>query len=174
MTAVALSLGDMLAALYCLLFVACAITDFVWLRIPNLLVLSLVVLFLACPAVTGVPVNWVWHIVPAVLVLFCSALLFRAGKMGGGDVKLLAAAALWVGVDGMPTFLIGLGVAGFFVALLFVISWRLFDAPLMRLQAWPAARALVPQSLAQRGNIPYGIVIAVASIAAASKISFFA
>lgn len=174
MTASAISLGNMFAVLYCLLLGACAIADFVWLRIPNLLVVALVALFLVCAAVTDVSVNWLWHIVPAVVALACGILLFRTGKIGGGDVKLLAAATLWVGVEGMSTFLLGLGVAGLLVALLFVAGWQTLEAPLQRLQARPAAIALVPESLLQRGNVPYGVVIAAASIAAVGRVPFFA
>jgi prepilin peptidase CpaA len=42
----------------------------------------------------------------AVAVFLAGALLFSRGVLGGGDVKLLAAATLWAGSTGTPTLLV--------------------------------------------------------------------
>ena len=174
MMASASLLADSFAALYCLLLVACAITDFLWLKIPNLLVVALVVLFVACAVSTDVPVNWLGQVLPALIGLCLGIVLFQFGKFGGGDVKLLAATMLWIGIYGLPIFLIWLGIAGIAVLLLFLVAWRQLDRSLARLKDRLEAKGLVPRSLAERGHIPYGIVIAIASIAAAYKVPFFA
>src|SRR5262245_34388005 len=47
------------------------------------------------------------------------ALLYRpwmAGGIGGGDVKLAAAAAIWVGLGGIVKYVLGVAVAGGLVA----------------------------------------------------------
>lgn len=174
MTASASLLADSFATLYCLLLVACAMTDFLWLKIPNLLVVALVGLFLACAALTDVPVNWPGQLLPALGGLALGILLFQFGKLGGGDVKLLAATMLWIGIHGLPIFLIWLGIAGVAVLLLFLVAWRQLDRSSLHLKARLDAKGLVPRSLAERGHIPYGIVIAIASIAAAGRVPFFA
>ncbi len=174
MTASESLLVDAFAVLYCLLLVACAMTDFLWLRIPNLLVLALVALFLASAALTDVPVNWLGQVLPALGGLGVGILLFQFGKIGGGDVKLLAAAMLWIGIHGLPIFLISLAIAGVAVLLLFLVAWRHLDRSSLRLIARLDAKGLVPRSLAERGHIPYGIVIAIASIATAGRVPFFA
>ena len=62
-----------IAVAYWALFIACAATDFLWLRIPNLLVLAIVALFaLAC--VIAPPLALVWgHIVPAIVAFALAA-----------------------------------------------------------------------------------------------------
>lgn len=79
--------------------------------------------------------------------------LFALGWMGGGDVKLFAAMALWSGPAGLPAFAIITCVAGAALAL-FMLS------PLRRLAPAPsaAAAATVTQPM------PYGVAIAVGGI----------
>jgi prepilin peptidase CpaA len=174
MTASESVLAELFAILYCLLLVACAMTDFLWLRIPNLLVLALVASFLTCAALTDVPVSWLGQVLPALGGLGLGTVLFQFGKIGGGDVKLLAATMLWIGVNGLPIFLIWLAIAGVAVLLLFLIAWRHLDRSSLGLKARLDAMGLVPRSLAERGHIPYGIVIAIASIGTAGRVPFFA
>ena len=102
---------------YVALFVACAVTDVLSLRIPNALVVALVALFaLACTITPPKALLW-GHIAPAVVVFALMAILFFMGKMGGGDVKLLAAAVLWVGLQALGPFLIALAIYGFIAVL---------------------------------------------------------
>jgi prepilin peptidase CpaA len=173
MTASGNILVDAFVLLYCLLLVACAATDFLWLRIPNVLVLAFVALFIACAAVSDAQVNWPWHVVPALASFGLGMLLFQFGKMGGGDVKLLAAAVLWIGFNGLPIFLLGLGIGGLVVVLLFLAAWRHLGGSMLRLKLRPDADGIVPRSLAPPRQIPYGVVIAVASIASIGKVPFF-
>ena len=74
--------------------------------------------------------------------------------MGGGDVKLLTAATLWVGPGGTPSLLIGTAVLGglLTLALLFPLALRAVFAP--------AAAA----SAARRMPVPYGVAIAGAAL----------
>lgn len=52
------------------------------------------------------------QIIAAVLVFALLAVAFYAGMMGGGDVKLAAALALWFSVGATVTFLIYMSIAG--------------------------------------------------------------
>jgi prepilin peptidase CpaA len=77
-----------------------AVTDLRSFTIKNLLVLFLILLYLLHAAIT-----WRWTQVPADLILaaviFLIGLVFYAfGTLGGGDVKLLTVAFLWVGMRG--------------------------------------------------------------------------
>ena len=49
------------------------------------------------------------------------AILFSRGWLGGGDVKLLTAATLWVGPAGTPTLLLLTSVLGGGLALLWLM-----------------------------------------------------
>ena len=140
------------------LFIASAVTDVLWLRIPNVLVLVLVALFaLAC--VLNPPQALVWnHIAPAVVVFALMTVLFVLGQMGGGDVKLLAAAVLWAGFSALGPFLIALAVYGLGAILIFTV----FRAQVAATLAW--AGVPVPVSLETGKSIPYGVVIAAAAL----------
>jgi prepilin peptidase CpaA len=89
----------------------------------------------------------------ASLVLFAvGALLFSRGLFGGGDVKLLAAVALWAGWAGLPSVMLAMSLAGGALAVLCLIARKL-----------PARWA---GFLVSKEGIPYGVAIAVAGFLA--------
>jgi len=76
-----------------------ALTDLREYRIRNELILALVGLFLVQAVLSGRWVGIYWNFGTA-LAIFLIALCFYSNKlMGGGDVKILTVAFLWVGVD---------------------------------------------------------------------------
>ena len=96
------------------LMAAAAVEDFRRLVIPN-------------PMVAGLCVLWPLHLAAAPsftlagsggaaacasAVFLAGALLFSRGLIGGGDVKLLAAATLWAGPGGTPALLVVTAVLG--------------------------------------------------------------
>ncbi len=80
-----------------------------------------------------------------VLALFCAA--FAAGMMGGGDVKLIAALALWLPVIPMLKLLIVMSLVGGVVTILMMIDRKV------------ARREGVLE-------VPYGVAIAFAGLLA--------
>nr|WP_245829143.1 prepilin peptidase [Sphingomonas dokdonensis] len=78
-----------------------------------------------------------------VLALFCVA--FHFGQMGGGDVKLIAALALWMPVLALIQLILVMSVVGGLITLLMVIDHRL------------SKRSGNPE-------IPYGVAIAIAGL----------
>lgn len=81
-------------------------------RIPNWLNGALALLFLPVAALTLSPEAALWRLAVAAGVLAAGYALFAAGRMGGGDVKMLAAAALWVppGQAGAAMFLLSVAL----------------------------------------------------------------
>jgi len=76
-----------------------ALTDLREYRIRNELILVLAGLFVVHAALSGRWVGIYWNL-GAALAIFLVALYFYSNKlMGGGDVKILTVAFLWVGVD---------------------------------------------------------------------------
>jgi prepilin peptidase CpaA len=92
----------------------------------------------------------------AAVVFLAGALLFSRGLMGGGDVKLLAAATLWAGPGGTPTLLIGTAILGGLLTL------ALLSPLALRAVFAPAAAA----DAAKRMPVPYDVAIAGAALIA--------
>ena len=61
----------------------------------------------------------------AALVLLAGYLAWLGGFLGGGDVKLLAAVALWAGSAGLATFLLATGIVGGVLALWIGLTRRI-------------------------------------------------
>ena len=69
--------------------------------------------------------------------------------MGGGDVKLLGACALWPGLEGLPTLLLGTMLAGGALAAVALLGRRLVGN--RGDHAYPGLRS--------GGPIPYAVAI---------------
>jgi prepilin peptidase CpaA len=78
-------------------------------------------------------------------MLFLFALAFRFGMMGGGDVKMLAALALWLPFGSLVQLLVIMSLAGGVLTLAMVIPHRIAKA-------------------AGQPEIPYGIAISFAGL----------
>jgi prepilin peptidase CpaA len=136
-----------LSALLVLLLLRAAVTDIKARIIPN--GLNLLIALLA-PA-------WWWanglslypeiplQIGLAILIFALFTALFAAGMMGGGDVKLIGALALWLPLQAMLSLLVIMALAGGVVTVATMIHHRL------------AQRIGQPE-------IPYGVAIAIAGI----------
>jgi prepilin peptidase CpaA len=117
-------------------------------RIRNEAVAALAVLFLLRTALRGGYQEALSHaafaaVMFAVLLLMY-VLMNASGRMGGGDVKLLGAAFLWLGMENA------------FVFSLFLIAFTLAYALLANLGGVPR------QMVAARTNIPFGPCISAA------------
>lgn len=104
-------------------------TDIQYRRISNQLSLSVVALFsvLAIAQLVGGH-EWksaiLWPAVAAAVVFLIGAGLFAFGLMGGGDVKLMAAVALFAGPHLSLTFILYVTLAGGLVALATLLHAR--------------------------------------------------
>jgi prepilin peptidase CpaA len=94
-------------------------------------------------------------------VFFLAAGMFALGWIGGGDAKLMAAAALWVGLKGLAPFALYTALAGGALALALVALRSAWIRPFA--EAGPAwtRRLATPGEAA-----PYGVAIAVGALAA--------
>jgi prepilin peptidase CpaA len=149
----------MVVAMFVLPLAVAALWDLASFRIPNLLPLALLVLFPVAVAVSAVPVAWGWHLAAGAVVLAVGAGLFALGLLGGGDAKLMAAAALWLGSGNLLGFLLVTSLAGGVLTLVILL---LRAAPV---RTALAGMGLAPAVLRPRGGIPYGVAIAVGGAA---------
>ena len=100
------------AAATMILLITAAVSDITRYRIPNIIVYAIVAAFavgaifnFAWPAI-------VWPVLAEFAMFLLGAGLFALGLFGGGDVKLIAAMALWTGFADLPRFLLIMGAAG--------------------------------------------------------------
>ena len=146
MTAALLSLGLPLG------LVGAAGADLRGFELPAGLTPGLAALYLAVALLEQTAaVTLAWHAGVALTVLAAGTLLFMYGLFGGGDVKLLAAAALWAGPGLLPELLMVMALAGGALALV-----------LLALRRW-RPRASGPA--APGAPLPYAVAIACGTLA---------
>jgi prepilin peptidase CpaA len=146
------------------------LTDITSLRIPNWISVSLVFLFAVFAMSEGDTSSAIHHIAVALAVLLAGFLLYAMSWIGAGDVKLVAAVALWVGPGGLAQFLFLTSLAGLALAL-FVKGGALFLA-FAGCGEQPSTLARLYPRWARRGLIPYGFAIGVGALAALPVVFF--
>jgi prepilin peptidase CpaA len=136
-----------------------ASSDLFTMTISNRIALILVAGFFAMAFVAGMSANDVLsHVGAAFSVLAVTFIFFARGWIGGGDAKLAAATALWLGFDHLMPYLLYASIFGG-VLTLAMIRFRLMPLPAM----------LAEQEWAKRlhrldGGVPYGIALAAAAL----------
>lgn len=160
-SAVHLSLTATATAGFVVLIAWAAIADMAAGTIPNALVLLLAAFFVVFAGATGFDAaRLALHAACGALVLVCGFGLYQARLFGAGDAKLLAAAALWFGRDGLPLFLAGVALAGGTLSTLHLL-----------------ARAAQGHSMGREARlktVPFGVAIALGAFAAAPDAFLFA
>lgn len=145
-------------ALFGFLLAAAAIQDAATMRIANRLSLLLALGAVAAAIAAG-PVLALWqNVAGAALVLTAGTALFAAGKLGGGDVKLFAAAILWFDAEGALRMAVAVLLAGGALALVILAVRSAGWSPEMRGQV---------AILRPGAGIPYGVAIAIGALASA-------
>jgi prepilin peptidase CpaA len=150
----------MIVAAILLVFPLClafaAISDLLTMTIPNRVSLILVISFAVLAPLSGLALPAIgMHALGAAIVFGICFALFALNVMGGGDAKLLSAAAIWFGYDpAQLSFLVYVSVTGGLVT---------FAILLIRSQANTilAIGLPIPNSLLLANKIPYGIAIAI-------------
>lgn len=94
----------------------------------------------------------------ALFVFVVGAVLFSRGLIGGGDVKLLAAAVLWAGAGGTLQLLILTGLFGGALSLFLLTPLGMHLSALRGTALGAAGSALGTNS------VPYGLAIAAAAL----------
>ena len=96
-----------------------AICDFTALKLPNILMIALLALYgqMALMNYVNGQNEFYSQITVAAGLFLLTALLFFTGVFGGGDAKMISVVGLWLGLQGLPSFLLVMSLAGFFLAL---------------------------------------------------------
>ena len=133
-------------------------------RVPNLVVAPLAVGGLAVQWVAGGPTTAMWAGLAGLGVLAVLLLPWAFGKLGGGDVKLIAATAIWMGPSRLLAFLLFTAIAGAPVAAATRIT-RLVERGLGARRATAAGCSTGAIQL-PRETVPLGAAIALGAFAA--------
>jgi prepilin peptidase CpaA len=137
-----------------------ASSDLLTMTISNRVSLILVASFFALALATGMgAAEMLSHAGAAGIVLAVGFGCFVRGWVGGGDAKLAAATALWLGFDYLVTYLIYASLFG-----------GVLTVALLQFRMWPLPRLLAGQEWAERlhskdAGVPYGIALAAAALA---------
>jgi prepilin peptidase CpaA len=149
----------MIAASVFVIFPLClaiaAFSDLFTMTIPNRVSVILILSFFAIALFTGMPLAEIGnHAAGALAVFVVCFILFATNTMGGGDAKLLTAAALWFGLNpALVEFLAYVGILGGAATLVILIIRAQANTIL-------AIGLPVPNSILMAKKIPYGIAIA--------------
>ncbi|MCZ8179717.1 MAG: prepilin peptidase [Rhizobium sp.] len=148
-------------ALLPLCLVIAALTDFLEMTIPNWISVALILAFVVISPFSGLSlIELGWHVAAAGIVFTACFALFAVNVMGGGDAKILTAAALWFGFNhSLFEFLVFTGYLGGLLTIIVLLLRANWDK-------LATVGVKLPQTLMVAKKIPYGIAIGGAGLMA--------
>jgi prepilin peptidase CpaA len=136
-----------------------ASSDLFTMTIANRISLILIGGFVLLAALSGMSgADLTSHIGAAAAVLAVAFACFACGWIGGGDAKLAAATALWLGFGHLFEYLVYASLIGGALTLL-IIQFRTMPLPHVL-----AGREWAERLHRQGGGVPYGIALAAAAL----------
>lgn len=143
------------------LVIVAALKDVTSYTIPNWISLGLIAAFIPAAAVSGASL-------PAIGLCLATGLgalllgmgMFAAGWIGGGDAKLFAASALWIGWPAAFPFMLSTGLAGGALTMTILALRSGWLEPVLA-----GGPSWLRKLGAQGGDIPYGVAIAIGALA---------
>ena len=142
-----------------ILVIIAGLSDLTTMKIPNWINLALLVAYFPVALLLGMDLPTLGlSTLIGFGVLIAGMVMFALRWVGGGDAKLFAAAALWMGPQATLGFLLFSALVG-----------GLFCLMLMNARAWLQAYAPALPGWGQRlmqpkGDIPYGVAIAIGAL----------
>ncbi len=133
--------------------------DLMTMTIPNAIPLALSLFYLTLAAALGLPpVTVAFGLTCGLTTLVVTFFMFRRNWIGGGDAKLAAAIALWLGWGAVLDYAVYASICGGVLTLV-----------LLALRARPLPEALARRSWIARlsrpgAGVPYGIALAAAGV----------
>lgn len=143
---------------FCMVFAA--VSDMLSMTIANRVSLILIATFAAIAPLTGM--DWAtygWHFAAAGLVLCVTFGMFAIGGMGGGDAKLLAATALWMGFSvELVAYLVYASIIGGVLTLVLVFYRNSSLATLT------GTNMFLRHFANEKAGIPYGVALGISGL----------
>lgn len=130
--------------------------------IPNWISLVLLAAFVPAALALGLPMGQIGlHLAVGLGGLVLGMALYALGWIGGGDAKLFAAAALWIGWPALVLYVAVVCMAGGAFAVLLIGLRSAWLRPFI-----PSGPAWFGRLVEPGENVPYGVAIAVGAMAA--------
>jgi prepilin peptidase CpaA len=141
------------------LMVFAAFSDLFTMTISNIVSIVLVASFLALALMFGLSIEEIgMHVACCLGVLALTFFFFTRGWVGGGDAKLAASTALWLGFDNLLDYGLYAALMGGSLTLAILVMRRWPLPAFLRAREWIVR-------LHDRGNgVPYGIALALAGL----------
>ncbi len=157
------SLGHFLAGAVLAILCMAALHDVLARTVPNWMPIALAAIGTVQSALDG---RLIASLLVGALVFILSGLCWKRGWLGGGDVKLLGAAAIAVPPLAVAPFVAAVAIAGGVLSLVYLALGRLIPASILRRsiarpvgllsRAWRLER----RRLSRGGPLPYAVAIA--------------
>ncbi len=149
----------LILSVFPLMVVMAGISDFFTLKIPNWLNAVIAVSVVPFVILAGMPLEiFAWHIIAGLVTFVVGFILFSINIIGGGDAKMLAACAVWVGWDVLMEFAVVTVFAG--AVLVIAIKVWVFFANRKDIKGMDWAKNF----LSKKPQLPYGIAIAAGGV----------
>lgn len=144
------------------LVIVAALRDITSYTIPNWISGGLILAFIPAALALGLPLETIGlQFGVGAVALVAAMAMFALGWIGGGDAKLFAAAALWMGWPAVATFIMVTGLGGGLLTL------GLLGLRTQRLRGVASIGPTWLGRLATPGeSVPYGVAIAVGALVA--------
>jgi prepilin peptidase CpaA len=141
------------------ILIVAALCDLLTMTIPNRLSLVLLVLFPVAAFVGDLSMPMIgWHVAAGAGILVLGFSMFALGWIGGGDAKLAAVMALWLGPFVLLEWTLLFAAIGGMLAMM-ILSSRHLPLPLSL-----ANREWISRLHDPRTGVPYGIALAGAGL----------
>jgi len=134
-------------------------TDLITMRIPNWIPLSLTLSYLSISIYLSAPMMTIaLNLSCSIAVFLLSLLMFERRWIGGGDAKLAAATAIWLGWSSILSYWVIASVLGGLLTLLVLAVRATPLPPVLAKEAW------IVRLHDRNSGIPYGIALAIAGL----------
>jgi prepilin peptidase CpaA len=151
-----------------LLMALAAALDLLTMKIPNRLSAALTLGYFGLALIAGRPfVEIGQHMLCGMAVLALTFVMFNLRWIGGGDAKLAAATALWIGWSPLADYGLSSAIAGGALTLL-ILTGRRFALP-----ASLASQAWIARLHNAKTGIPYGIALALGGLVVYPQTQFW-
>ncbi len=142
--------------------------DMMTMTISNWISLALLGLFVVAAPILGL--SWAsfgLHLLVGFAALAITIVMFSLKWIGGGDAKLFAAAALWMGWPDVLVYTLIAAVAGGALSVILLYARKMTLPPILYTTKWSA------RLLKKGGDVPYGIALCAGALYWFPKSSLF-